>query len=254
MARNTSLGSVLAMLKGELGYNQVVGVAAAQDTELCTLISNKQQWLASEYDWPFLEHRWDSGLSALNRYVTFPTTDENGTTNIINHERPVTVEIFWSNKWQPVQYGIGSQEFNYRNSDLNPPDQLDPVQRWRFDDEGKFEIWPIPASSQTLRFTGQRVVVPLVSFTPVAGPPAGSTVVVDMTALVSLDDQMVVLFAAAEKLKRLKQADADLKLQMATNRMNYIRASYPHRSQRVVFGNQNQPVNKVVPIRITGVA
>jgi len=99
-----------------------------------------------------------------------------------------------------------------------------------------FEIWPIPASSQTVRFTGQRNISPLIADTDTA----------------DLDDLMIVLFSAAEILTRNKQQDAPLKLQKAQSRLNYVRAAYPRRTSHVVFGGGQEPEikKKVVPMII----
>lgn len=126
------------MVKAEIGFNQKVGTAS--DNEINTLTSNKQKWLASKWDWPFLETRFDIQATPGLRYVNVPNC---------NFERPPTVERFWSNLWDGVDYGIGSEEFNYLNSDQGV--QQDPVLRWTF--AGQLEI-PAPATAPTLATTG----------------------------------------------------------------------------------------------------
>lgn len=248
MARNTPLANIVAMLKVELGYNATPGTAVGDDLPLAALIAEKQRWLADTYDWPFMEHRWDVAVGNSARYVPFPTLNDQGNTIAINFERPVKLETFWSANWDEVIYGIGSEEFNYRDSDQVPPDLLDPVQRWRFNDETQFEIWPMPASAQKLRFTGQRVPNPLLSFQPSPNGPACITALWANT--VDLDDQMVMLFAAAEKLQLMEKANAQSVLQRANARMTYIRQSYPRREMNCSFqGGKRQQYNKIIPVK-----
>lgn len=130
MSRGTPLAQIRDMVKAEIGFNQKVGTAS--DNEINTLTSNKQKWLASKWDWPFLETRFDIQATPGLRYVNVPNC---------NFERPPTVERFWSNLWDGVDYGIGSDEFNYLNSDQGV--QQDPVLRWTF--AGQLEI-PAPVA------------------------------------------------------------------------------------------------------------
>ena len=156
MARNTPLVLVRGMLKSEC-QKSGLSTSTAQDAEINQIIFDTQQWLASSFDWPFLQCRWDITVQPGSRYLPFPTQDDDGNTYSIDFERAGKLSLFikWNEIWQPIEYGIRElEELNYIDSDLGQV--LDPVQRWQFDDEGKFEIWPINASTQTLRFVGQR--------------------------------------------------------------------------------------------------
>lgn len=347
--RGTPLASLVNMLKAEIATSQTVGTAG--DLEYQTLLSNKQQWLATEYDWPFLEQYTNVLPNSGQRYAVLPN---------LNLERPLKVEVKWSSKWQEVMYGVGSEEYNYSDSDIGT--QIDPIQRWRtagqieiaipvaptlasvagtltgtfkyavtfltangetsigasaaitlttqktnltaipvgaaasiegvnfavvtsrniyrtkaggsifyligsiadnitttFADNNTadallvtpsptystaevtaFELWPLPASSnQQIRFTGQRMLQPLIALTDTA----------------DLDDQMLVLFTAAEKLLWLKQANAQVKLQAAQARMTKVRSAYPRRTQTVIVGGGvDRGYNKIVPIKVIATA
>ena len=137
----------------------------------------------------------------------------------MNMERPYRVEVFWNNLWSPVEYGIGSAEFNYLNSD-QPGQIQDPIQRWRWSEEGQFEIWPINSTSTVIRFTGQRALDGLVNSTDTA----------------DLDDQLIVLAVAAELLARNKQQDAQNKQALFMERLRAVRASYPGRPKGLILG------------------
>jgi len=217
MARLTTLANLRTQLKAALGNSLSVGTA--NDAIYNQLLSDKQKWLACEYDWPFLEDRFDVAVAPQSRYLAFPTIDNEGVTSAMNMERPYLVEVFYNNLWTPLKYGIGSQQFNYLNSDL--PGQIqDPIQNWRWSQENQFEIWPINSTAQSIRFTGQRALDALASDSDTA----------------DLDDQLIVLAVAAELLARSKQKDAQLKQSLFTERLRAVRASYPCRPQGLTFG------------------
>ncbi len=230
------MARVLSLLKGEIGYSLVTGVATAADQELYTIIDTKQQWLSSMYDWPFLENRSDVVVNASQRFPTLPTD--------IIFERSVDVSVAWTNVWLDVIDGIGMSEYNQLSSgDAGIPVQpQDPIQRWRFNSETAFEVWPVPVTQQVVRFTGQRPLTSLLT--------AGAY---DPTKTLDLDDMLVMLFAAAEKLSRMKSQDSQLKLTQAQNRLNMLRASYPTRKTAFRLGpkelvSRPKPASMVVVV------
>lgn len=224
------------MFKAEAAKSLAL-TATAQDSEINQIIADRQQWLASNFDWPFLEERWDVALNATNRYVALPTADIIGTTIAIDLQRAFKVEVKWNIVWQPVVYGIGSPEYNYIDSDRGMT--LDPVQRYRYEGSGQMEIWPMPAGPQTLRITGQRVLNPL--FTGATTPPSW-----DDTKTLDLDDLMVCYFSVAYYLAREKQTNAKLMLDTATNRLNEIRATYPKREREINIGGSSLRDDRLV--------
>lgn len=268
MARGTRLDVALTMLKNKIRTNITPGVSLANDSTYAMDIARTQAWLATQYDWPFLEERWDIQLepfplSPANptpyqpwRYYYFPTLDEDNITVAINFERPLNAYIWWSQSWLDLDIGIGIEEFNFRNSDGSPPDTgvppetLDPVQRWQYNDQIQFEVWPVPASTQTLRFVGQRVVNPLTTFTPNASPATSNQLATpNWTATLDLDDEMVTLFAAAEILA--DKPAGQILMKNAQNRMAYVRASYPKRTKIAGFGqHRNKQLQRNIPVRV----
>lgn len=211
------------MLKGEIG--DFAGTNAVRDAELIQLLSNKQKWLATEYEWPFLEQRWDQVVGVGSQYKTLPTVDAEGNTTAINMERSPKVELYWGQHWTPVEYGIGSDEYNTLDYSLGQAS--DPIQRWRVatnpnevTNPNQYEVWPVPVTAQTIRFTGQRTLQALAASTDTA----------------DLDDMLLVYFVAGERLMRSKQADAQMKLQMAQKRLAWVRQNYPTRDTRRVLG------------------
>lgn len=189
MPRGTAFSVLLTMLKGECGYNMQSGVATAQDTELYQVLQNKQAWLWSQYKWPFLYTHKDVTLAANARYYNFPAG--------LSFDYPTEVEVKWGTLWFDVSYGIKGEE--YEAVDPEVGQTLDPVSRWQNFSLTQFEVWPMPSTVQTLRFWGTATL----------------TTFVDGTTLADLDDLLIVLYAAADKLARAKQKDAPSKLDAA---------------------------------------
>src|SRR5207245_936671 len=137
---------------------------ANEDQRYITLLSLNQQSLATSFDWPFLQSKAgeaDVVVPANSRYLRLP---------LLNFDRDVWVEVFYNNYWQPVCYGVGTEEYNLYNSDAAPPERNDPIQRWQEVDQVEvegtqrfplFEVWPVPTLQSTLRFSGQRQLADL---------------------------------------------------------------------------------------------
>ncbi len=235
MARNTPLMAVLQMLKAEIGQSLLPGVASADDLGLSILIEQRQRWLATEFDWAFLKSRADvvvpGGTDDLTRYPTLPLT--------INFERPVDVKVMYNTQWLCVEFGISEQHYNIFSSGdaAVSASQQDPISNWDYKpgDDTKFEIWPLAQTAQTVRFEGYR---PLGSLRDASMSEGGAPALVfDYTATLDLDDQLVVLFVAAEILGRKKKEDAKAKMALAEARLARLRATTPTDNKAIVLGS-----------------
>ena len=220
--RGTVVSSLLTMLKAEVGYS-LDASATGKDAALIQLLCNKQKWLVGEYDFPFLEHRWNLSCAPGSRYLTIPAADVLGQSININFERPAKVEVFYNNKWLDIDYGIGSDEYNYLNSD-DPTQVLDPIQKWRFATDSTevaspnyVEIWPLPVTAQTLRFTAQRDLQQLNALTDKA----------------DLDDTLLVAFTAVGLVPAKERPE---KMQVAQDRLRRVLGGYPRRAHRLIYG------------------
>lgn len=120
--RGTQLSDLRSMLKAEIGDHLTVGTS--NDVAYNTLLSNKQKFYESIYDWPFLETRQDVNIQAGQRYFAFP---------LINLERPIRSEVAFQTHWYPVDYDIQGKEFNVLNSDRG--EVANPVLRWTLHDQ-----------------------------------------------------------------------------------------------------------------------
>jgi hypothetical protein len=226
MSRGTTLADLRTMIKSEVG--DYSGTNSVADAVLNKLAIDMQSWLSSEYDWPFLEHRWDAAVAAGQQFVAIPTADARGQNCNINFERPVLVERYYNTIYDEISYGIGAEEYNVSN--IVKGQSNDPIQKWRMasnSDESanadQIEVWPVPVSAQTIRFTAQRKVY---------------TVATDNDKF-DLDDLMIALLVAGEKLTRSNQADGDLKLKKGQRLLERLRQHYPVRARTIVLGGDS---------------
>ncbi|MEY9506894.1 hypothetical protein ABIE87_006452 [Bradyrhizobium diazoefficiens] len=189
MARGTQLLKLVEMLREEV--NRATSVAVGNDDlpSLKNKLSRTQEVLYDEYDWPFLRQVFPAkALQAGERYYDFPTglnvdrIDDNDAT-----VGPGVV-IWYSNFPRPIQRGIGFKEYAIYNSDAGV--RQEPALAWDVRWTGskeQFEVWPVPVSNtMTIQFKGIRKLRPLIQDSDVC----------------DLDDQLIVLFAAAEILAR----------------------------------------------------
>jgi len=226
------------MLKAAVGDSLSVGTQS--DALYNQLLHDKQDNLAGDYDFNFLVQRWNITANPGDRYLTYPTTTIDGTTNtVINFDRPVKLYRSWTNHWVEVLNGAEEdEEYNYLNPDTNlsgwPQQALDPVQKWQMHDQTKFEIWPIPVTAQILRFVGQRVVGALSA----DGDKA------------DLDDALITLAVAVDLLIKRKDASAQARLAEVQSQFRVLRASYPQRQREVILGGRMRDVRvrRLIPI------
>lgn len=222
MSRGVALSTVRAKLKAELRDAQETNTVL--DTEYNYALANKQQDLANAYDWPFLQDRWD--LAVSTRYVALPTSNIRSISATINFERPVLAEVLFGTYYRALEYGIGSTHYNAIHEGV----QQDPIQRWSLDtnvgdssNPNEAEFWPVPSTSQTVRFTGQRAVR---TFSADA----------DFS---DLDDLLLVYMVAYEYLFQRQQANAEAMLQKANQHLVKLRASYAVNGDRLVLGRSD---------------
>ena len=191
------------MLKTQLGMSLTTGVSSDEETRLKHLLTHKQAWLATEYEWPFLKTRSGVALTVGTRYYTLPTD--------LDFDHDTKSEVQWNGIWQDVDYGINGEEFNVWDSDNG--EQQAPVHRWQHYGQLQMEVWPIPSVAQTFRFSGPAKMGSFVN---------GDTC--------QIDDQLLVLFTAADELERREQPRlAQTKLAQAQQRLARLLAQYPRR-------------------------
>lgn len=245
MPRGTTLSTLRTMLKAAIGDNATGNTS--RDSELNVLLSNEQKLYASGYDFPFLVHRWDLVCAAGSRFLALPTTTSSvadlNASHLINFDRPVKIEVKFNTIWLPVLNGITNTELSCHDSDED--ERTDPIQRWRFASNtseaanaDKIEIWPLPATEQTIRFTGQRQLIALAADADKA----------------DLDDMLLVYSVAVKKATRSSLIEeAQTHLAAAKARELQTRSSYALNEGPLILGQpftMTREDKRVVPMQV----
>jgi len=201
MALGATLGQVVEAVRHESGQSANAAFGANTADPLRHQIRRMYNWLHDDFDWPHL-HIWrDEVLQPGERYYSYPADITFGRWESVQTLPPDM------SRWEPVCYGITYGNLNAVNSDKDI--RQDPVRRWQPFEGDQYEVWPIPAGSGgKLRIHGY------------AAPKA---LVKDADTL-DIDDTLISLYVAAEILAKHDAADAKMKLSLATQRYQTLKA------------------------------
>lgn len=200
MARGTQFQTLVSMVELEAGMSASASANTQIQDHIKHVINKNYSWLYNHYQWPFATITSDEALSA-GTYLYTLNSD-------IEFEGVMDVFALDGSLWVPVEYGIDPAE-HYNVFDTDSDERHDPVRRWQAYDVTQYEVWPVPASTGTLRFRAQKKWTKLVN---------------DADTCV-LDDYLIALFSAAELLQRERSDDAQAKFQQANQLLRDLRAN-----------------------------
>lgn len=227
MARGTTLGALVTMLRDEMGYSDLDAHSIAQLPQMKRKLAQVQERLYREHAWPFLRGAFDVALQVGERYYDLP----------VDFDRVERVECKWGDIWRPLAYGVAGPQYNEQDSERDI--RTDPPLAWylKTDTDSvteQFEIWPVPATSTvTVRFHGLRSLPPLIS---------------DAHRAV-LDDQLIVLFAAASLIP--EDAAAQKRLFEANEQLKRLKkAAVPKKKAFVLGGGSQTYRHRPGPVRV----
>lgn len=220
MARGTSLGQLIEDLRAEIGHSLQPNLGRATRDVLLNYLQRTQRRLWEDYSWPFLRVRRDLAISATQRYYNLPSD--------VTFERIEMVEFKHGDVWHKLMYGIGRDQLNQHDSDRNVTSW--PIRRYdAYEVNNQVEFWPVPAENSDpstgageVRITGIRNLSPFIASSDTA----------------DLDDQLIVLYAAAEIAARQKQGDAQNKLQQANAHYSRLKARLAKTDTFVLGGGE----------------
>lgn len=193
-------GVTLATLRDEVlieaGFETDAGHAVYSKQRLTQMLNRMERYMQQIDDWPSTEFEEEVTVAPDAQFVNLPTN--------INFTMIDTVHVAFGDDWLPVYHGIGMQQRSIYNS----TQRATPIMRWEIRAPGNvdFEVWPIGASQQTLRFSGSKKL----------------GVMATDSDTCTLDADVLVLRVAAEILGRDQKDDASLKLKMAEELTNSI--------------------------------
>jgi hypothetical protein len=200
MPRGTQLVTLVSMFRDEVGMSSNVGQGVNVIESIKGLLRRTQNRLYEDNDWPFMVKDVSEALVTDGRYYTFDAT--------INFDRIIKADVKYSDSWRPLQYGIGVEQYNAQDSDDGVTN--DPALCWQHYGVNQYEVWPVPASNdQTIRFRAYRKLSALVADSDTA----------------DLDDNLIVLYAAAEWCLKNGSADAEAKQAAAQNHYKNLKGN-----------------------------
>jgi hypothetical protein len=198
MARYTTLIRLLDKLRAELRLSKNPSHNTSVRESHIDILNRTQESLWQDYDWPHLRVERTIVVQAGQRIYDFPAD--------LDMDRVEKLEVYDGSAWIPVRYGIGAAEYSTYNSDLD--ERANPVRAWKFAEGEDFEVWPISdvngnATTQQdfLKFTGVKKYRPMVNDSDTA----------------DLDDNLIVLYCAAELMADSSPQVSATKLQRANN-------------------------------------
>jgi hypothetical protein len=217
VARGTPLVGLLNMLRDEarLSRNPAHNVQT-RDSQV-SLLQRVQSRLWDDFAWPHMRVEREQPLQA-GQAIYAPPSD-------MRVERIERLDVFTDSAWRPLAFGIGAAELSTYNTTLD--ERAYPPRRYQIAENEDIQLWPIPDQSGDedtregyLKITGIRDLRPLVADTDTC----------------DLDDQMIVLYAAAELLAAAGAKDAQLKLESANRIYARKRGGLTQRHRFTMFG------------------
>lgn len=215
MARGTQLLDLVAKFRAEVRQSANVSVGTDNLEHVKQLLRRTQNLLYADpgNDWPFLRMITTKALSAGDRHYNYPTN--------FNIDRVEAVFVMLNGEPHPLHRGIGIED--YAAFDPDQDERSSPVLKWDVRWTGsaeQIEVWPIPSEAQTLYFSSLRPLRALTSNSDVA----------------DLDDDLIVLMAAAEELEGAGLKDAKTKAAMAQKHLENLRKQAAGASPTVRMG------------------
>lgn len=200
MARGTQLSALVDMLRSEVGASTNVAMGVNTLPNLKHLLRRTQEKLWQDFDWPFAWIERDEHMANGQRYYAFD--------NEIDFDRIRHAHVWYASTWRELQYGITPGDYNVSNPDLGM--KQDPPRKWRHWEGNQFEVWPVPNSAECkIRFRAIKKLPQLIADSDTA----------------TLDDNLIVLFSAAELLAKAKSDDAGAKLKSAQDHYSKLKGN-----------------------------
>lgn len=201
MATGVTLATMSRQTRAILGMSLNVAHGVDQEDALREGLRRTQSDLWVMHDWPMLMARKVVAVPQGTRLVNLPAEID------FDHLNGVYTRSAAADRWEELTYGIGVDELNEFDSDAD--ERSVPIRHYQADaaSPAVIEIWPIPASPQSLLFVGRQKLKPLAADGDVC----------------TLDSDLIISTYAAQQLARQQSADAQLQLSKAQSILNRLR-------------------------------
>lgn len=229
--RGTTLVNLLTQYRAECRMSRNVNHNEADRDRQIGHIQRVQEWLWEDFNWPNL--RVERTLEVAAGQNTYAMPDD------LDIDRIEKVELWYGARYVELFNGIDAVHYSSFNPALDMRSW--PLSRWRISEDEQLEVWPLPAEDYDattlegqIKITGIRTLNPLVEDTDTA----------------DLDDQLIVLFCAAEYLAGSGAKDANLKLDKANKRYSKLRGRQTKRNPVNMFVDQTRLRPERIPIAV----
>jgi hypothetical protein len=235
MARGTQFSALVTRVRNESGRASEVSLGTSDSEMLKSLVNRVYKTLYYRYDWPFLRTVFPKkAIVAGSRYYDMPAN--------LDVERVEQAKCWFNGIAYNLEKGIDIEDYNIWDPDND--ERSDPILKWdyRYVEEQsaeQIEVWPLPGSAQEMQFIGIRRVTTLVN---------------DQDTCL-LDDDLVVLYAAAEVCAAEKREDKDIKAQAAKSHFDYLTGQMRKAvggRYRLGLGVESERPNNRAIVRIAG--
>lgn len=228
MALGTTRQEIVEMLRDEIRSSSNTSRSVDNLPYLVRLIRRYNETITDEFAWPYMDlakTQAQKTMAAGQRYYDFPVKLS------IEHIQKVWFKQATGNIWVPLDQGIRPDNYNEVDSDND--DRSDPVVCWDFvtdaNDNLQFEVWPLPASDGGIVwFEGRKK----------------HNSMNDDADKADHDDQLIVLRAAAEALKAKSKGDSEMKLALAGDRFDRLKARLSNPRMATMAKPAYYPVNR----------
>ena len=231
MARGKTLGECLTGLRAELRLSlSPAHNVQVSDTHV-QMLQRAQEWLWENYSWPHLRvERFLKPQIGQRYYDPAGCKKVDQSTGLLVAAGDVKIDridyftLRDGSVWQPpLTPGILTEHFNLWDSDAG--ERAWPIMRWQIAEGDNVELWPVPNQDgdettfeNMLKFVGTRN---LATFT-------------EDTDTADLDDQAIILFAAADLASDPKVSQK--KMLKAQQRLRDVRGNVNPRNRVRLFG------------------
>lgn len=202
MARHKQLRHLLESFFLDAGLSNKPASNTFERERIRHMLNRAYDSLWDAFDWPF--KRTDINVPLVPGQRTYDFPREMGIDGV---ERAF---VQYSQTWYPIQRGIDVTMFN--TFDTLRRERSDPVQRWDAFGDQQFEVFPVPASPQCIRFSGLLQCIPMV----------------DDNDICLLDEFMVCAAAVSlwQNTRDIGQADKDRFAELAARLFDRERARW----------------------------
>jgi hypothetical protein len=202
MATGTNLAELLRRVRAEARHSPNAGSGINADSTIREMLARIQRVEWMDRPWRHLRVRREITTVAGQHLYAWPAD--------LAFDRVVYAFVQWGTDWLPLNPGVTEADYNV----LAEGERQDPPKRWDYREGNSLELWPTPATTMTIRLWGIKALGPLVADSDTA----------------ALDDDLLVLMAAAELLAQQKAPDAQAKL-AAANRVRSSLLGNPNKSK-----------------------